>query len=286
MHIARLFGVVALLGAVAAAQVAGAPSDELPVAPSTSSNSTSSNAISSDQVSSSRSMNTEAAGLPSAPSTTQHAMQQERFRAQLAQAPDQPQRLSAGDKFNIFMEQTHSPFTFAAAGVSSGLSQATNSDPGFGQGWAAYGHRYGAALADSETSAFFSKFLIPVLARQDPRFKRNGREAFLPRLFDAMSQVVDTVDDDGDPAFNYSQVLGTVVSSSIANIYYPPQSRGFKRTANRAVNGLAGAAGANVLREFWPDIKRMLVRHKSTASEVEALRWRTGSQPSIVPEGR
>jgi hypothetical protein len=202
------------------------------------------------------------AELPAAPSATQMQLEQQRFRSRIDVPPDQPQRLTSEDKFNLYLEQTYSPFTFAAAGVSAGLSQATNASPGFGQGWPGYGKRYGAALADSQTSAFFSKFLIPVLAHQDPRYKRNGREAFFPRLFDAVSQVVDTVDDDGDPSFNYSQVLGTVVSSTIANAYYPSGSRGLLHTANRAVNGLGGAAGANVLREFWPDIKHALFQRK------------------------
>ena len=222
--------------------------------------------------------------LPAAPSAAQEAVYRQRFRSQLDLVPGEPQRLTAQDKFHLFVEQTNSPFTFAAAGVSAGLSQATNSSPGFNQGWTGYGKRYGAALADSETSAFFTKFLIPVMARQDPRFKRNGKEPFLTRLFGAASQVVNTVDDDGDPAFNYSQVLGTVISASIANAYYPAESRGMRRTANRAVNGLGGAAGANVLREFWPDVKRLLIRRKVSQREIEALSWRTGSQLSIVPE--
>lgn len=287
-----ILGILTLLGAVAAAQnndsvTAGAqntaalsagvsgdelPIDELPMAPSAA-------------VSSSRDTQADPAALPSAPSTTQQEVQHQRFLERIDVAPDAPPRLTAQDKFQIFVADSQSPFTFAAAGLSAGLAQATNTAPGFGQGWSAYGSRYRVALADSESSAFFSKFLIPMLARQDPRFKRNGREAFLPRLFDALSQIAETVDDDGDPAFNYSQVLGTVVSASIANAYYPAQSRGFGRTANRAVHGLGGAAGANVVREFWPDLKRMFIRHRKVSErEVEALSWHTGTQPSITPQ--
>ncbi|MDP9268242.1 MAG: hypothetical protein M3P27_07950 [Acidobacteriota bacterium] len=266
---------VLLLTATLTAAQGSARADALPEAPS---------AFSSSRDSSSR--DAQSGPLPAALSTTQQEAGRQRFRSQLDAVPGEPHRLTAQDKFHVFVEHTNSPFTFAAAGVSAGLAQATNSSPGFNRGWAGYGKRYGAALADSETSAFFTKFLIPVMARQDPRFKRNGREPFLSRLFGAASQVVNTVDDDGDPAFNYSQVLGTVVSASIANAYYPPESRGMRRTANRAVNGLGGAAGANVLREFWPDVKRLFVRRKVSRREVEALNWRTGSQPSIVPEAK
>jgi len=214
-------------------------------------------------------------------------MQRQNFlESRLEVAPVERPRLTVEDKFHLFVAESHSPLTYATAGVSAGFMQATDPNAGFNRGWAGYSHRYGAALADSETSAFFTKFLIPVLAHQDPRYKRNGREPFLTRLFDAASQVVNTIDDDGDPTFNYSQVLGTVVSASIANAYYPAESRGMLRTANRAMNGLGGAAGANVLKEFWPDIKHMFVPRKVSRQEVEALRWRTGSQPSIIPEAK
>ena len=271
MRALSLLSILLTLSGAALAQ--GAHYDgELPAAPSAVS--------SSRDYSSSR----DSQALPPAPSTTQQEISRQRFRSQLDLAPGEPQRLTALDKFHFYVEQANSPFTFAAAGVSAGLSQTMGTSPGFNRGWAGYGKRYGAALADSQTDAFFTKFLIPMMARQDPRYKRNGREGFLQRLFGAASQVVDTVDDDGDPTFNYSQVLGTVVSASIANAYYPPESRGMRRTANRAINGLGGAAGANVLREFWPDVKRLLVRRKVSQREVEALSWRTGSQPSIVPE--
>src|SRR3954470_14325906 len=279
---AQLLVICLALSGVALAQGVRYDSD-LPAAPSA----VSSSSASSSGVSSSKDrslLQASAEPLPAAPSTTQQDIERQRFRSAIDMVPGEPQHLTTQEKFNLYVQQTYSPFTFAAAGVSAGLSQAGNS-PGFNQGWAGYGKRYGAALADSETSAFFTKFLIPVMARQDPGFKRNGREPFLSRLWDAASQVVDTVDDDGDPTFNYSQVLGTVVSASIANAYYPPESRGMRRTANRAVNGLGGAAGANVLREFWPDIKRVFIRHhKVSGREIEALTWRTGSQPSVTPQ--
>jgi hypothetical protein len=223
--------------------------------------------------------------LPAAPSATQLQLSQERFRAQVDAPPELPRRLTAGDKFQLFMQHTNSPFTFTAAGVAAGVGQAANTDPGFGQGWRGFRSRYGAALADTESHAFFSKFLIPVLAHQDPRYKRNGREPFAARVLDALSQIVETDDDEGEPQFNYSQVLGTAVSASISNVYYPPSSRGFRRTGYRAVTRLGTEAGMNVVREFLPDLKRAIFgRPKVSEREREALSWRTGTQPSVTPE--
>lgn len=227
----------------------------------------------------------EASELPAAPSATQMEVSRERFRAQIEAPPDLPRRLTVADKFQVFLEHGTSPFTFTAAGVAAGIGQATNADPGFGQGARGFSRRYGAALADSETGAFFSKFLIPVLAHQDPRYRRNGRDPFGARVLDALSQIVEIETDDGETQFNYSQVLGTAVSASISNAYYPPGSRGLRRTGYRTVTRLATEAGLNVVREFLPDIKRAFFGPpKVTEREREALRWHTGTQPSIEPQ--
>jgi hypothetical protein len=225
--------------------------------------------------------------LPAAPSSVQLQASRERFRAEIDAPPELSRRLTVGDKFQLFVNHANSPFTFTAAGVAAGLGQATNAGPGFGQGWRGFKRRYGASIADSGTHAFFSKFLIPVLAHQDPRYKRNGRDPFGTRVLDALSQIVETETDDGETQFNYSQIFGSAVSASISNTYYPTQSRGFRRTGYRTVTRLATEAGMNVVREFLPDIKRAFFGPpKVTEREREALTWRTGTQPSVTPTAR
>src|SRR4051812_35205856 len=92
--------------------------DDLPMAPSAA------------NVSSSRTtaIAADASPLPSAPSTTQQEVQRQRFVERVDQLPDRPQRLGAErlsteDKFHLFIEESSSPFTFTAAGVSAGLGQ-------------------------------------------------------------------------------------------------------------------------------------------------------------------
>jgi hypothetical protein len=224
--------------------------------------------------------------LPMAPSATQQQVQQQRFLEQVDVPPQSTHRLTAGDKFQLFLQQGTSPLTFSAAAVSAGVAQATHTDPAFCCGWNGYTHRYGLALADSESNAFFAKFLIPMLAHQDPRYQRNGREAFFPRVLDALSQVIDTTTDDGEPQFNYSQVLGTVVSDSIANAYYPPGERGLRHTGIKIVRTLGADGGMNIVREFLPDIKAKLFGSRINEREREALTWRTSGQMTVTPAPR
>lgn len=216
--------------------------------------------------------------LPAAPSSSQQQAQEMKFREQLGDLSTPRGPLTAGDRFQIFVQESTSPFTFSAAAASAGLMQASGGARGFAPGWNGAQRRYAAAVADTELDNFFGKFLIPMLAKQDPRYKRNGHESVGSRLFDAVSQVVEIDDEHGEPQFNYSQVLGTAVSATISNAYYPLESRGIRRTGERFGAKLAAGAGANVMREFLPDVKRFLFgRHKVSENQRDALTWRTGT---------
>lgn len=221
--------------------------------------------------------------LPTAPSTSQQQARETAFREQIDVPPSYSPALTAGDKFQIFVQESASPFTFSAAAASAGLMHADGGARGFAGGWNGAQRRYAAAVADTEIGNFFSKFLIPVLAKQDPRYKRNGHESVGARFFDALSQVVEIDDEHGEPQFNYSQVLGTAVSATISNAYYPLESRGIRRTGERFGAHMAAGAGINVVREFLPDVKRFFLGRHVPGNERDALTWRTGTM-SYAPK--
>lgn len=179
------------------------------------------------------------------------------------QFPAPYQRLHKSDKFKIFLRFTYSPYTFAGAAFDAGLAQAFGSWYSYGGGMQGYGKRYGAALADTESSAFFGRFLFPVLLHEDPRYLRSNSERTMPRIEYALSRVLVTHDDSGRKRPNLSLMFSAVASSSLANSYYPRENRGFGDTMARAGGGLLSTAEMNLLREFWPDINKKLLKHKS-----------------------
>src|ERR1700740_1387231 len=89
------------------------------------------------------------------------------------QFPAPYQRLHYNEKFKLFLRYTYSPYTFAGAAFDAGLAQDTGGWYSYGGGMEGYGKRYGAALADTESSAFFGRFLFPVLLHEDPRYLRS-----------------------------------------------------------------------------------------------------------------
>ena len=172
------------------------------------------------------------------------------------------QHLSPREKFKVFLRYTYSPYTFASAGFNAGLAQATGGWHTYGGGMEGYGKRYGAALADTESGAFFGAFLYPVLLHEDPRYIRSTSQKTVPRINYALSRVFVTRGENGDKKPNFSLTLAVFTSATLANAYYPRNDRTPGDTAIRAANGLLSAGETNLLREFIPDIARKFKKHE------------------------
>ena len=111
--------------------------------------------------------------------------------------------LTSGQKFDLTFRTYMTVFPYLAAGFQAGLSQATNSFQGYGQGASGYGKRFGSALLDGANSAFFSNFLYPVIFKQDPRYFRLGEGTTKRRIWYAMKQeFITKKDSDRKPVFS------------------------------------------------------------------------------------
>ena len=166
--------------------------------------------------------------------------------------------LSPGQKFRLAYRSAIDPFEFVAAGMLAGFGQATNNHAAYGQGFAGYSKRYGAAYADSADGVFWGNAVLPVLLRQDPRYFRMGHGSIKRRILYSITTTVWTKNDNGSWGPNYSNVAGNFISGGISNLYYPPADRGLELTVDGALTVTAeGALGALGV-EFWPDISRKL----------------------------
>ena len=172
--------------------------------------------------------------------------------------------LSSKEKFKLFARQSFDPFQWIAAGAQAGWSQEQNHMPAYGQGATGYGKRYGAAMADVTDREFLSSFLFPVLLKQDPRYFRLGHGSIPHRTIYSLSQEFSAKTDQGTRQFNYSKVVGALVSKAIANTYYPPSDRGARLTLNRTGASLLSGMATGLGAEFWPDID-CKVFHKCSA---------------------
>lgn len=172
--------------------------------------------------------------------------------------------LTKGQKFHLFVKSATDPFQFAAAGFQAGLGQATNEFPGYGQGAAGYGKRFGAALADQTSSNLFSNFVYPVLLKEDPRYFRLGHGTIKRRIVYSLEQEFVVHTDKGTRRFNFSNAFGAFTAGGLSNLYYPPSDRGFGLTMSRSAIALAYGSAGGLIDEFWFDINEKLFhKHKN-----------------------
>ncbi len=182
--------------------------------------------------------------------------------------------LTAGQKFKVVARGSFDPIQIVWYGALSGISQAENSEPGFGQGAEGYGKRYGAYAADGTIENFFVGAILPSVLRQDPRYFQSGQGSFFHRTGYAVSRILVTRADSGHSQFNYSEVFGSAMASAISTYSYHPRRTflGIKNgqadyaASDRTLKNTASVWGSQVgydtitlvIKEFWPDIRRKL----------------------------
>jgi hypothetical protein len=147
----------------------------------------------------------------------------------------------------------------------AGVSQAENSERGYGQGAAGYGKRFGSAAADGTIENYWTSAILPSVFHQDPRFYQLGKGGFWHRTFYAMSRIAVTRSDSGSSQFNVSEVFGSAIAASISTYsYHPHADKTLSNTASVWGSQIAYDTATIVLKEFWPDIRRKLTHKNST----------------------
>lgn len=159
--------------------------------------------------------------------------------------------MQSRQKFALAFRSIIDPMTFVGAGVIAGAEQARDTFPGYGQGVAGYGRRYGAAYANSFTGRMLGGAVFPALFHQDPRYFYKGSGSVFSRAFYAISTALITRTDNGRWQPNYSHVLGNFTAGAISNLYYPASSRGLSLTLINGALETAGDAGTDFVREFF-----------------------------------
>jgi hypothetical protein len=86
--------------------------------------------------------------------------------------------LTAGQKFKVVARSSFDWVEFPWYGALAGISQAQNSEAGYGQGAAGYAKRFGSQFADGTIENFWTSAILPSLLHQDPRFYQLNKGGF------------------------------------------------------------------------------------------------------------
>jgi hypothetical protein len=160
-----------------------------------------------------------------------------------------PAPLTAKMKFKLALKVSTDPVTAAGVALISASRQAANT-PKYGQGWGAYGERFGSTAADGFSDIMIGGAILPSLLHQDPRYFYQGTGTTGSRVRHAMFSPFVAKGDNGKWQPNYSSLGGDLASSALSNLYYPQANRGAGLVFGNFAIGTAERIGASLAQEF------------------------------------
>ena len=175
--------------------------------------------------------------------------------------------LTAGQKFKITLRSSFDYVQYPWYAALAGISQAENSEAGYGQGAEGYAKRFGQEFADGTIENFMVNAVVPSLLHTDPRYYQLGKGGFWHRTGYALSRLVITRTDAGNHIFNFGEIGGSAAAAAISTYSYHPQ-------ADRNLSNVASTWGTQIgydalsifAKEFWPDIRRK-IKKKHTGDQ-------------------
>lgn len=171
--------------------------------------------------------------------------------------------LTTGQKFRLATAGVFDWGAYPFNGVLAAISQAKNDPESWGQGWGAYGKRYGASFADNGIGTYMTTAIFPSLLHEDPRYYQMGKGTFKHRAYHAINRLFVTRTDSGGQSFNFSEIIGNASAAAVSNIYHAPEDRTASRNATTFAFLILYDGLGNELKEFWPDIRRKVFHQKT-----------------------
>lgn len=163
-----------------------------------------------------------------------------------------PGPMSVGGKFELFVDESISPAYILQSAIAAAYNQARNTPKGYGQGWDAYGQRFGASMGRDSSNAFFGDFLLASAFRQDPRFYPQSHPTLWGSVKYSVRRLFVTRTDQGKETFNSSGLLGTVMAEGLANTYLPQSQVTAGQNVERIGIDLAWRTAGNMFKNYWP----------------------------------
>ena len=165
------------------------------------------------------------------------------------------QPISAKRKLLIATKDSFDYPLVLLAAAYAGLYQLDDDHPQFGQGMEGYAKRLGTGYADQVIGNYMTEGFMPILLREDPRYFRLGEGTRMHRTLYALSRIFVTRTDSGGKSFNYAEIGGNAIGAGIGLSYYSDNRNVGDFMENWWV-ACGTDATSQVLKEFWPDVKR------------------------------
>ena len=169
--------------------------------------------------------------------------------------------LGVNDKLSFHIKKSVGPLALVGDAAYAGILQEIDTPMEWGQGGSPYGRRLASTAACSGIHSALA-FGLDSALHEDPRYFRSTGGAFWRRTGHAFRGAIFTRTDRGTETLSVWRLGSAYGAAYLSNQWYP-------RRLNTVALGFAEGSlqlgfdvASNLASEFWPDLKRKILRRK------------------------
>ena len=176
-------------------------------------------------------------------------------------APPEFVPMTASERFRLYLRRAFEPGSILESAAGAGIRQWEDTPKEWKQGAEAYGDRFGSAFATHiirETLRYGGGAAL----HEDDRYIPSHESGFWRRTKHAVANTFIARNDAGNEHFAYSRVGSAAGAAFISRIWQPHSTNS---AGDGAVNfgiTMGTDVGVNMFHEFWPDLKRHVLRKR------------------------
>jgi hypothetical protein len=168
--------------------------------------------------------------------------------------------MTRSERFRSYLTGAFGPGSLAKTGVRAGIDELIDSPEEWGQDARGYGQRLGNAEA-KHIIRHTLEFGAASLLHEDDRYLASGQTGFWGRTKYAIASTFLARRGNGDRTFAFARIGSAAGTAFISRAWQPPSASGLGSAASSFGLTLVTEVGTNVVREFWPDLKRHFQRN-------------------------
>ena len=182
------------------------------------------------------------------------------FPPSTSNSPEDPYGpITPTQSLHWFLTNTVGPAHMVGVAFASAGGTAVNRPREYGPHYKGFAHRFGMGEAGSFTSTA-GEAGVGAILREDPRYLRAPQQAFKSRVGNVarFAFLARTGNGRSEPA--YARYIGIVGGNFLSNSWRVQSEANAKDALFRSSEGFVGRMAANAFKEFWPDVKRHVLR--------------------------
>ena len=168
--------------------------------------------------------------------------------------------MTRSERLRNYLTGTFGPGSLARAAARAGFDQVLDRPTEWDSNGRGFADRLGNAYAKHIIRQTL-QYGASTALHEDDRYLVSGEKGFWNRTRYALASTFLARRDNGERCFATARMSGAAGAAFISRAWQPGSTSGAGSAAGSFGLAIAGDSGANVVKEFWPDLKRHFRRN-------------------------